>query len=378
LIKILFLIRSLDAGGAERQLIELVKGLDKSRFEALVVTFYPGGALWQDLEQCNGVKLMTLGKGGRWNNFSFGRRLIKLVKSEKPDIIHGYLDVPNFYALAAGFLTHAKVIWGIRASNIDLSHYDWTARFVFGLNVFLSCRVDRIIINSFAGRNYYAENRYPINKMVVIPNGIDPRRFFPSKESGRSLRFNWKLNDEDILVGLVGRLDPMKDHHNFIQAASLLLKEKDHLRFVCIGRGPSDYQSLLEEEAFNLGLKDHLIWAGLQTEMSHVYNALDILVLSSSGEGFPNVVGEAMSSGIPCVVTDVGDSARVVGDAGVVVMPQDSVQLAAGIKKILDLSPEKRHELGMYGRERIISLFSSDKLVRQTEEILERLYWEGR
>ncbi|MCE1254745.1 MAG: glycosyltransferase, partial [Anaerolineae bacterium] len=176
MIKVLFLIRSLDTGGAERQLVELVKNLDKTRFEALVVTFYAGGNLPNELISLPGVTLYSLGKNGRWNNLAFIRKLIQLIRAQQPDLIHSYLDVANLFALLVGKITHLPVVWGVRASKMALEDYDWTARLSYWLTVLFSGLADWIIINSNAGKEHHVQNGYFSKKITVIPNGIDVDR----------------------------------------------------------------------------------------------------------------------------------------------------------------------------------------------------------
>ena len=373
MIKVLFLIRSLDAGGAERQLVELVKNLDKNRFEAVVVTFYAGGGLSSDLASQQGVKLFSLEKSGRWNNLVFIKKLIDLIHSEMPDMIHGYLDVANLFALLAGKLTHTPVIWGVRAAYMDMKQYDWTASSVYRLTTLLSGMPDYVIVNSFAGKDYHMMNGYSSVNIVVIPNGINTVFFQKTPLAGEAFRHKWQSSEADVLIGVVGRLDPMKDHFNFIRAVSILSKDHKNSRFVCIGDGKPEYRLKLESESTRLGLQNDLIWTGSQTDMLAVYNALDILVLSSRGESFPNVVGEAMACGLPIVATDVGDVRRLVGEAGIVVEVSNSAALARGIQSLLDMPSEQRTNLGQRGRERIESLFSVNRMVERTQEVFEKL-----
>ena len=152
--------------------------------------------------------------------------------------------------------------------------------------------------------------------MAVIPNGIDTSRFREMPGSGARLRALWGVRDDQILIGLVGRLDYMKDHPTFLRAAAKLTHHNDSVRFVCVGGGPISYAAQLKDLSSELGLHDRIVWAGDQDDMPSVYSALDLLVSSSSGEGFSNVIGEAMACGVPCVVTDVGDSALIVGETG--------------------------------------------------------------
>jgi|SRR5919199_354500 glycosyltransferase involved in cell wall biosynthesis len=365
--KVAFLIRSLHYGGAERQLVTLAKSLAKEGFNITVLFFYPGGTLEKELKD-SGVQLISLEKRGRWDIFGFFRRLIGHIKRINPDILHGYLGVSNLLTLCLKPLfPSTPMVWGVRASNVDLSRYDWLSRLTFQLECFLSRFADLIIVNSHAGCAYHLAHGFPAKKMVVIPNGIDTERFQPDLEARVTVRSEWGIPEQKVLIGLVGRLDPMKDHPTFLRAAALLYQQRQDVCFVCVGTGSEDYAQELYELTRELGISDRVIWAGARADMPRVYNALDISVCSSYGEGFPNVIGEAMACGIPCVVTDVGDSALIVKDAGVVVPPQNPEALAAGLALCLE---KNGSTMKIKARPHIIQNFSVQNLVEKTEQLL--------
>lgn len=366
-MKTIFLIRSLNYGGAERQIVALAKGLQERGHSVLVAVFYSGGPLEKDLRD-SGVPVNMLGKHGRWDVFPFLWRLISLVRHEKPDILHGYLPVPDLLTvLFKPLFPRIRMVWGVRASNVDLSRYDLLSRVVFRLECFFSRFAGLIIVNSNAGRDYHLKHGFPEGKMVVVPNGIDTERFVHDPEARKKMRNEWGIADNEKLIGIVARLDPMKDHQTFLKAASLLAKGRDDVRFICVGDGPATYKSELKRLSRELGLEKKLIWAGAYRDMPAVYNAIDIVTSSSYGEGFPNVIGEAMACGVPCVATDVGDSALIVGDAGVVVPPKNPERLASGIRALLDRACA---DSGEKARRRIIEHFSLNSMVQKTEAIL--------
>lgn len=365
--KILFLIRSLNYGGAERQLVALSKGLHERGHKVVVAVFYQSGPLERDLHEA-GVSVIILDKHKRWDVFPFLLRLVRLIRCEKPDIVHGYLPVPNLLTiLLKPLFPPIKMVWGVRASNMDLSQYDRLSRFLFRIECFFSRFADIIIVNSNAGKEYHQKHGFPGKKMVVIPNGIDTEIFKPDAEARNRIRAEWGIKEDEILIGLVARLDPMKDHPTFLRAASILARERGDVRFMCIGDGPESYKTELQRLSDKLGLENTLIWAGTRVDMPSVYSALDIATSSSYGEGFPNVIGEAMACGVPCVVTDVGDSAWIVGETGVVVPYKNPEALKSGWKICLT---KDRNELGSKARFRTMKYFDVGQLVNQTEEIL--------
>jgi len=365
-MKIVFLVRSLNYGGAERQLTLLSKGLRQRGHDVVVVVFYSGGPLEKELVDAQ-VRVRPLNKRGRWEVFGFLIRLIQVLREERPDILHGYLHDANLMTMIPKFLTLCtKVVWGVRCSHIDLRQYDWLAWVEFKVNCWLSILPDAIIANSHVGRDYHLALGYPAEKTVVIPNGIDTERFRPNPLARRRIREEWGIKEQEELIGLVGRLDPMKDHPIFIEAAALLAKRRSEIRFVCVGGGPDEYRAELQRHAKQLGLEDRLLWVGIREDMPAVYTALDIAVSSSYGEGFANVIGEAMACGVPCVVTNVGDSARVVADLGEVVPPKDPVALRDAIERLLDQKPHTPAQV----RLRIVEGLSAEAMVVNTERVL--------
>ncbi|MBN3924811.1 glycosyltransferase [Nostoc sp. NMS4] len=369
--KVIFLIRNLSYGGAQRQLLTLVKGLDQQLFDITVLYFYSGDMLELDLKNSE-IPLICLDKLGRWDIFGFFWRLFQHLKQIQPDILHGYLDESNLLAIFfKPFFASTQIVWGIRDSNMNLKHSDWLSRIIFRLESFLSRFADLIIANSHAGKSYYQTYGFPADKIVVIPNGIDTERFKPDTKGRTKVRLEWKISEDTILIGLVGRLHPMKDHPTFLKAAALLCKQRENMRFVCVGIGSNNYTQELLKLSNELGISEKVIWAGARTDMPEVHNALDIAVSASAyGEGFSNVIGEAMACGIPCVVTNVGDSTFLVGDAGLVVPPKDSEALLGAWLKILHLGGQK---LSIMSRARIQEQFSTQSLCEKTESFLQNI-----
>lgn len=364
---IMFLVRSLDYGGAERQLVALARELHQRGHKVSVAVFYAGGPLEAGLREAS-VRMIFLNKRGRWDVLPFLMRLIHTVRSERPDLLHAYLvDLTTVFVKP--FLRSMKVVWSIRNSSLDFSRYNWLSGTSHTLCCWFSKSADLIISNSHAGRRDHIADGYPADRTVVIPNGIDTTRFLPSLEARARMRGQWGIGEDEVLIGLVGRLDPQKDHETFLQASVLLLQEKNRVRFVCVGDGPSEYRAALQDRAHTLGLSDRMMWVGKQSQMVDVYNALDVLVNSSSyGEGFANVLGEAMACGIPCVTTDVGDSGLVIGDPGFLVPSKDPAALKTAVLRIFDCKPEAAEI-----RRRIVEHFSLENLVVTTEQTLMKL-----
>lgn len=367
-----FLIRSLDIGGAERQLAALAQGLKARGREVRVLTFYPGGALRPGLTAA-GVEVEDLGKSGRWDVLPFLLRLGRALRRHRPHVLYSWLPTANVIAAGIGRMVGTPmIVWGVRASDIDPRAYDGLVRLELWLSRWASRWADRIICNSQCGLAHHKGLGYPPHKMVVIENGIDTARFAFDARGRAALRELWGVPDDQFLIGLVARLDPMKDHETFLKAAARLAARRADVRFVCIGDGPPEYAQRLEGLAEDLNLASRVAWAGGRGDMAAAYSALDILASSSSfGEGFSNAIAEAMACERLCVVTDVGDSARIVGETGWVVPARDPVALAAAWEQALSLSAGERAERGRHARARVVSRFSLAKMVERTLQVLD-------
>ena len=370
-IRLTFLTRSLDFGGAQRQLVTLAKSLDKRQFDVSILTFYSGQPLEHELEN-SGVTLVSLDKRGRWELLTFFNRLVREVRALQPDILHSYLDIPNVLALLVKRFVPTRIVWGVRASSIELQHYDWLFRLASKLERALSRYPDLIILNSQAALKYHLSIGFPGQKLKLIPNGIDTETFKPDPGARTTVRREWGVPESVPLIGTVGRLDPVKGIPLFLKAAALVGKQRAEARFVCIGDGPITYAERLKSISTELGINNKVIWAGARSDMKAAYNALDLLVSSSLAESFPNSVAEAMSCGVPCVVTAAGDSASLVGECGDVVPVGDQEALAASILSSLD---SNRVQRGRQSRVRIVENFGLEKLASNTEAALRRLPW---
>lgn len=370
--RILFLIRSFGRGGAQRQLVALATALRLSGWNVSAACFYAGDAFQRELEQA-GVPVIDLRKRGRWDIAGFLWRLWRTFRKSDADIVHGYLTVGNLLALLAK-LAHrrTRVVWGVRSAFMDRARYDWLSRLTFRISCIAARRADLVIVNSEAAAAHHAALGYPRARMRVIPNGIDTRRFDFDAAARARIRGEWQVPDHALLVGLVGRLDLMKDHPTFLKGAAILAARDPRWRFVCVGEGKSGYTEELESQADASGLGERLIWAGPRGDMPAVYSALDVLACTSYGESFPNVVAEAMACGRPCVVTDVGDCARIVGPCGAVVEPRDPEAFAAALEGLLPMlsDADAARAAQQAARARIVESYSLETLLGNSRAAL--------
>jgi glycosyltransferase involved in cell wall biosynthesis len=364
-MKLLFLVRALIYGGAERQLVVLANELASRGHEVAIAPFYAVGLLENEIDSSR-VRLIPLEKRSRWDLLLFYGRLIRVVQRERPDILHGWMTTPNLVAtMVRPLCPKARVFWCIRSANLEVI-FDRVARTISCFERRLSHFADCIVVNSQAGVNHAAARGFPLDKMNYIPNGIDVNSLYFDPPAGQRVRVQWGFTESEKLIGLVGRFDPIKDHPNFLRAAARLAQGSPKVRFVCIGDGPTQYRVKLEALSRELGLEQKVMWVPARPDVRGVYNALDVVCLCSLSEGFPNVIGEAMACGRDCVVTDVGDCRFLVGDAGVVVPPNDPEALAEGLRQALSAGRNPNEQ----GRRRILEHFTVTQFTDRTEKLL--------
>jgi glycosyltransferase involved in cell wall biosynthesis len=294
-----------------------------------------------------------------------------MIKREDIQVLYSYQgDIARFIAwLATRGIPNAKLIWGIQGSGQrnTLTLNDWRESLPFYLCKWVSASVHLMVSGSNAGYISRKAKGYSCPKQIVIFYGIDINQFQLDPRARVRMRSEWGVPEDEKLIGRIARLAPDKGYPTFLEAAALLSKERKDVRFVIAGDGPESYKRQLQLLSQELGLTERLIWAGARQDMSAVYNALDILCSSSDSEGFGLTVAEAMACGVPCVATDVGDSAKIVGDKGIVVPPGNPQILADGLKTML----HRLHGINpLELRERIVSRFSIEKMVEATEKAL--------
>jgi len=304
-IKILHLITDLNTGGAEKMLSRLLSGMDRERFENQVVSLIPLGAIGAEIRAL-GIPVFSLRmQPGRPTLLGL-LRLVRLLREKRPDVLQAWLYHANLLGLIAARLAKVeKVIWNILASNADMSRYRRLSGWTLTVGALLSGWPDAVVINAQAGREYHIRQGYHPRRWVLIPSSVDLDQFKPNPGAHLSLCQELVLVPETVLIGLVARFDPMKDHENFLAAAGQLVKIDSEVHFVLTGSGVTAGNSqlfgLIERE--NLFGRVHLL--GYRQDVTDLTAALDIATSSSYSEGLPTMVVEAMACSVPCVVTDV-------------------------------------------------------------------------
>jgi glycosyltransferase involved in cell wall biosynthesis len=371
-VKVALLVRSLERGGAERQLVMLARVLKSSGVDVVVLVFYAGGPFEKDLAAA-GVRVIALNKASRWDLTGFTLRFIRALRDERPNILYGFVVSPNLLGSAIKPLfPKMRMVWGVRSARTDLSAYDWVTKLVYGLESRLSSLPDLIIVNSQAGRRHLQRRGFPLGRVAFVPNGIDVDRYHPDPVGRECLRREWGIKDGELLIGIVGRADPVKAHEVFVAAAKALHSRDARLRFVCIGVDESK-ASALRAEAARLGMADRFRVEGPRDDLSAVYSALDVNVMCSHSEGFPNVVAEAMACGVPCAVTNAGDAVEIVGETGEHAPVADPAALARAVEVLLARVQSDATSLRRAARARIEDHYSLGALAERTLVELRRL-----
>lgn len=375
-MKILHVITGLSTGGAEMMLYKLLSGMNREQFEPVVISLMDRGTLGDRIEAL-GIPVYSMGlKLGKSTPLSIWC-LIRTLRQLQPDLIQGWMIHGNLAAQLASISIFmpkkVPILWNIRHSALSKSDASRITLLLIKLLSYLSHLPTRIIYNSKVGAGDHEKIGYNADKTQVIPNGFDTKLFTKSLEARRRFRGELGLSEDAFLIGLIGRYHPMKDHSNFLQAAKTLLATKPNVQFVFAGKGVDWDNPLLQRLILELEVASQVHLLGERADIPYITAALDIATSASYGEGFPNVVGEAMSCGVPCVVTDVGDSAWIVGNTGQVVQPRKPEALCAGWLKLIEMGVEARRDLGAKARQRIEDLFSIESIVQQYEQLYQEV-----
>jgi glycosyltransferase involved in cell wall biosynthesis len=269
-----------------------------------------------------------------------------------------------------GVRNSPPVLWGIRNALHGLDRESRSTRLVIRGGALLGWQPRHIIYNSQRSRSQHERIGYPRDRGMVIPSSFDTLRFRPDAVARLGIRRELGLRDDTPLLGVVARFDPLKDFPTLIAAAGHLARSAPAARWVLAGRGVDRsnpaFAALLTDE----NVSSRIIALGDRSDVERIMAALDVLVQPSLSEALPNSVGEAMACGVPCLVTDVGDSAILVGDTGRVVPPRSPGELAHAAAAMLALDPAVRHALGERARQRIATDYSASALVSRYLDVI--------
>ena len=332
--------------------------------------FYDGAGA--EAARADGLTVVPLGKRGRWDAVGFHARLRRALRDGRPEVLYAMLPAANLAAAVAWRRGEGTaLVMGVRVSRMRLEHYDRVIRATYALESRLARRADAIIANSHAGRDVAIARGFPAARLHVVANGIDVARFRPDAAARATWRARLGIAPGEPVVGMVARIDPMKAHDTFLDAAARLRVALPQARYILAGTGADAANADLMSAIARRGLSGAVVLAGERPDIEFLYSAFDIATLSSAfGEGFPNAVAEAMAAAVPCVATDVGDCRRIVADTGRIVAPGDAGALAGAWQSLLALDERERAALGAAARERIAACYGVARLAEATERVL--------
>lgn len=406
MIRIAHIITDTDTGGAELMLAKLVRNMDAGRYHNDILSLLPVDNVGHGLQR-DGFSVESADmRPGIPTPAAFGR-IVRWLKARRPALVQTWMYHSDLLGGMAGrYFARMPVVWNIRQSNLDRevnsSSTMHAARICRGLSRRLPAA---IVCGSEAAKRTHSEFGYSTERMEVIPNGFDTDLFRPDPEAKARLCVELKIPGNALIVGMAARLDPQKDHFTFMRAARVLYDRLDSERrtaadMVSVGEtGPAHAMVeaaavrpvyfVLCGENIEWGNRELREWigegpngpfgsrlrlTGRRHDLHAVYPAFDVSGTSSLGEGFPNVVGEAMACGVPCVVTDAGDSARIVGDTGFVVPPRDPEALATAWEKLLVMDEEQRKDFGRQARERIRNRYGMKAVAGRYGELYSQVF----
>jgi glycosyltransferase involved in cell wall biosynthesis len=373
-LRVIHIITGLSTGGAERALYNVLSGGLANRFDTAVISLRDEGTIGPRIKAL-GVPVYALNMRANIPSPKVIAHLRGIVRSFNPDVVQGWMYHGNLAAsLAAAFAPQRPlVVWNVRHSLYGLEGEKFTTRQVIRGNRWLSCQADTVIYNSRVSRGQHEAFGFSSSQGMEIPNGFDMVRLKPDEAVCLSVRREFGIPNKALLIGHVARYHPMKDHASFLRAAVRVASETPNAHFLVVGREVSP-----ENQALTGIVPPELIgrffFPGEHSDVHQLMQAMDVLVMSSAwGEAFPNVLGEAMACGLPCVATNVGDSSDIVEDTGIVVPPSDSEELARGILTILEKPEEERRLMGRAARERVQENYSLTSVVEKYARLYERL-----
>ena len=348
-IKVMHVITGLDIGGAEGMLYALATSPAAKDLDQSIVSLVPGGH-YTDLLRQAGVPVDSLGMRRGVPSPGAVLALARLIKRGRPDVVQGWMyhaDLMAMLGLAlSGRRKHTRLAWGLRASTLEGPGFGLGFRAVRRAWIAMSRCPDAVIANSQAGIDVHAALGMRPRQARVIANGIDTGRFRPDANARARLRPGLNLDGSTRLLVHVARVDAIKDHPTFLAAMDRL----PQARALLVGRGTE-----------HLPPRPNVAALGPRDDVPAILAAADIIVSSSIGEGFSNVLAEGMAAGLPAVATDAGDARTILGDTGIVCPPRNADALATAIKTLLDEPEPAWRQRRSAARQRVVDEFSLER-----------------
>lgn len=376
-VRVVHVITGLGSGGAENFLLRLLLALPARRVAARVISLGSGGGMVHKFREA-GIEPVELGLKGAlwwWRLPEVLHSFRRAVSQWRPNLIQGWMNhgnVAGWFARAVA-APNAKLIWSIRQTVHETDLKSRSTHTAMRLQRWLSSRPDAIVCNSHLGLAHHVAMGFKNNRMLVIPNGFDAAQRSPGRGDRLAARQRVGLDADAFVVAMIARFHPVKDYGTFLAAIALAAREIPTLRALCIGRGVTAADSGLQRRVAELGIGDICTLVDERADLVTIYPGIDVACLTSLAEAFPNVLGEAMACEIPCIATDVGDAAHLLGVTGRLVRPGVPQEVAAAMVELFRLGPERRGELGRRARERIANQYSMPVVAGRYLDLYESL-----
>ena len=380
--KILYVITGLGTGGAEMMLYKVLSRIDRDKFAPEIVSLIDRGTFGDRFETLD-IPVHTINMPVGIPTPNGLVKLVKLINSVQPDLLQGWMYHGNIAAQMGNWFAPRKVpvCWSIHHSIDSLAKEKFSLASVIRSSIWLSHYVSKVVFSSQRSKQQHEALGYSDNNTQLIHDNFDVSRFQPLADARNQVLQALNLGEDTLLIGSIARYHPMKDHANFLRAAAIIAPDYPQLHFLLIGSQITLKNPTLAALIENLKIKDRVHLLGERRDIPQLAAALDIFTSSSAfGEAFPNVIGEAMSCEVPCVVTNIGDSSYIVGDTGLTVPPKNPGALADGWRQLLNLEPSARTALGKQARQRILQEFSLDaanSAVHQYENLYTNLLFNS-
>ncbi len=359
---VLHIITGLNDGGAEAVLYNLIRSADA--FEHKLISLMGPGKYGPKME-AEGFEVSYLGLRP---SLPSPLKLIKLtgmVRCAAPDVVQCWMYHADLLGGYAAWRAGVRaIVWGLHHTTLVSQGTKWTTRQLVKFNTRVSRWLPRRIIScSKKGDVVHRDIGYPDEKMVVVHNGYNTAAYTPNDAARTAIRAEFGIADHQLLLGCVARYNPQKDHRNLILGFAEVARAREDTHLLLIGPGLTSENTEVTGLIAEKGLGDRITLVGPRPDIPAVMNGLDLHVLGSAfGEAFPNVLSEAMSCGTPCVATDVGDSATIVGETGRIVQPRDPAALAGAILELASQLSDPAVEIAC--RDRILSNFTLAHMVQ--------------
>tara|TARA_B100001250_G_C19805944_1_gene793292 strand:+ start:1699 stop:2817 length:1119 start_codon:yes stop_codon:yes gene_type:complete len=360
-MRIIHIITGLHIGGAERMLEKLlIQEIDSKN--TLIISLSSIGEIGANLEKL-GYDLVAIDL--KKNLFSLIKGFFKIrryIRAFKPNIVQTWLYHSNLIGSLASLFLNINVVWNLRGTSIPQGFFSMT-NFVIIVLSFLSYFMPKKIICCGASvKEAHRKMGFSDKKMIVIPNGYDFKNFKKNDAAGLKIRQKYNVKESDILIGSVGRFDPLKDHDNFIQACAMIRKHNKDIEFIIIGRDINSKNNALMSILIKHNMDDDIILIDEQKSLNSFYSAMDIFCLHSLSEGFPNVLVEAMANSLPCVSTDAGEAEIILNNSEYTVRVNNPIDLSKKLLSVAELSVEKRKQLGFNNSSRVKNKYDIRKI----------------